>query len=873
MDMKSIRFQGTFRVYQQRIIDNADKYLKDGKLNIVAAPGSGKTVLGLELVRRLGSPCIILSPTTAIREQWGDRLKGMFLEKEEDFDKAFSNDIHVVRLFNSITYQALYTAIEKVSETAEDDTDCSDVDIFAAMREYGIKTVCLDEAHHLKNEWQRALEKFINTLDCDVKIVSLTATPPYDSDGNEWERYMSICGDIDEEIFVPELVGQNTLCPHQDYVYFNYPTAEETQRLKEYKEHAEKAVEEIGELGIWQEVAKRFNAIRDYSETFSAAREYIASLILLTHYKQRISQRLITELTAKTELPKFNMQYGETAFQFLLNGEFLDEAQKEAVLEILRAHSLYEKRRVSLILNEKLKRTLISSVGKLESIKKIAKAEVANMGDRLRMLVLTDYIKKEELSLITERQEFGSVNIVSIFESLRRENLGVKIGVLSGTLVILPKEIELEGLRHAKTEIENTDYCVVDIMGATHKAVDYVGKLFAEGKIQILVGTKSLLGEGWDAPCINSLILASFVGSYVLSNQMRGRAIRIDKNDPDKSSCIWHLVTVEPEFVFKEKKTEQAIAKLKQDKNKLISCDFDILKRRFDAFMGPNYETGVIESGIGRLTCISPPYDEKGIERINENMLSLSAKRDGVAEKWKNEVKARGFGVVIETEAAKEKKVPIFTFSNVFFVLMLLIAEVLILRIGAAEIVNSSSFMNLVMNLLAFIVLIFILKSSKRFLKHINPAKSLKTLGIAVYKTLRDLEIISPDAKVETLCGEMQEYVSIQLRNASIHDQNIFNTAMTEMLSPIDNPRYIIIAKSFFNTYVFKLSFACPSVIGKKKENVELLAKHLKATSRFEPIYTHREDGRRFILKCRKCSYITLNQKIVDKKYKVSHWS
>ena len=31
--------------------------------------------------------------------------------------------------------------------------------------------------------------------------------------------------------------------------------------------------------------------------------------------------------------------------------------------------------------------------------------------------------------------------------------------------------------------------------------------------IKVIIGTKSLLGEGWDAPCVNSLILASFVGS------------------------------------------------------------------------------------------------------------------------------------------------------------------------------------------------------------------------------------------------------------------------------------------------------------------------------------------------------------------------
>ena len=52
----NIHFNGNFRDYQQRVLDNADKYLKDGKINIVAAPGIGKTVLGLELIRRLALP-------------------------------------------------------------------------------------------------------------------------------------------------------------------------------------------------------------------------------------------------------------------------------------------------------------------------------------------------------------------------------------------------------------------------------------------------------------------------------------------------------------------------------------------------------------------------------------------------------------------------------------------------------------------------------------------------------------------------------------------------------------------------------------------------------------------------------------------------
>ena len=72
---KEIQFKGNLRSYQQRVLGNVDKYLADGKVNIVAAPGSGKSILGLELIRKLGEPCLILSPTKDSRDRWGECLK------------------------------------------------------------------------------------------------------------------------------------------------------------------------------------------------------------------------------------------------------------------------------------------------------------------------------------------------------------------------------------------------------------------------------------------------------------------------------------------------------------------------------------------------------------------------------------------------------------------------------------------------------------------------------------------------------------------------------------------------------------------------------------------------------------------------------
>lgn len=866
-DFEGISFKGIFRVYQQRVLDNSDKYLLDKKINIVAAPGSGKTVLGLELIRRVNSPTIVFSPTTAIREQWGDRFKEMFLPDGVSLESVFSNDLHNVKLLTSVTYQALYSAIERkgvIQEEGEDETDCADIDIFSLIKEFNIKTICLDEAHHLKNEWQRALEKFITLLDKDITIISLTATPPYDCESAEWERYEKICGEIDEEIFVPELVSQNTLCPHQDYVYFNYPSETEIEELKAYKEKAELAMKEIAGLDFIAKLLDSINRLDDYESLFSNAKEYTSLLIYLSEYGYEIDKRVIKQLTAKSKLASFKVQDAEVAVQFLLDCDKLLEQEREQIYSVLKKHSVCERRKVSFTLNEKLKRKLISSVGKLSSIRDIVKSENECLGKDLRLLILTDYIRKESLSSIASDKTFNSVNIVSIFETLRRADDSVNIGVLSGSLIILPNSIDLKAYKHKSKPLAGTRYSVVDFAGSNYDSVDIVGSFFKQGLINVLVGTKSLLGEGWDAPCINSLVLASFVGSFVLSNQMRGRAIRIDKNNPNKVSNIWHLVTVEPERLFNKN--------AKVDESTLTSCDFDVLKRRFDSFMGPNYESGEIQSGINRITAIKPPYDKQGIININNRMLNLSKQRRVVKSTWQGKVCGSNAHVITQTDIPKESSVPVIGFLNITVLSILSFIQAIMIYIVffSLEVVTTGQGVFLVA--LEAVVLYVLYKILRKIIMHITPARSIKTLGESVYRTLKELNLLSSGARVVTEKYDDLQLIALMLENASIREQKVFNTAMEELLSPIDNPRYILVKMDMFGRYDYKCSYACPSIIGKKKEYVQVFKKHLRYdTGDFDLVYTHREDGMKFILKCRKNSYITHNAKQIEKHFAVSN--
>jgi len=81
------------------------------KYHIVAPPGSGKTVVGIELVRRFGAPAVIFAPTTTIQQQWREEV-GMFTGEghAEDADRLTSLDPARLAPINIFTYQLISTA-------------------------------------------------------------------------------------------------------------------------------------------------------------------------------------------------------------------------------------------------------------------------------------------------------------------------------------------------------------------------------------------------------------------------------------------------------------------------------------------------------------------------------------------------------------------------------------------------------------------------------------------------------------------------------------------------------------------------------------------------------------------------------------------
>ena len=160
--------------------------MADGHIHLVAAPGSGKTTLGIEFIRRNSKPALILVPTVTIRQQWVDRIR-----------EAFLQNLKQPKTITVATYQALHSAINRLEGDAEvEDTDdvvetehfdFKGVDIVKLFKEANLGTLCLDECHHLRNEWWKSLETFRKSF-ADISVISLTATPPYEGEPALWER-------------------------------------------------------------------------------------------------------------------------------------------------------------------------------------------------------------------------------------------------------------------------------------------------------------------------------------------------------------------------------------------------------------------------------------------------------------------------------------------------------------------------------------------------------------------------------------------------------------------------------------------------------------------------------------------------------------
>ncbi|MCL2556542.1 MAG: DEAD/DEAH box helicase family protein [Firmicutes bacterium] len=819
-DFSKVKFKGNFRVYQKRVIDNSCKHLHNNKIHIVAAPGSGKTILGLELIRMLDKPALILSPTIAIREQWKDRFSDMFLPSNIDIEDYFSCVLSSPKLLTSITYQGLYTAYRKTEKLAkattleEEDGDDSDfpkenyctIDLIKLMKDHNISTICLDEAHHLRAEWQRALYEFVKQVEHSVTIIALTATPPYDSSKAEWDKYIAMCGPIDEEIFVPELVRTKALCPHQDFICYNFPSQNEVDLISKYNQKVSDTVAKIFAEGEFLRIIQNsrfYNDPLEFEDELASEPSLFNAMILFLEASGYKPKKQFVKVLEKCEKGgTWDLSVAQNLLQGMMdNDQLFCDKDRDFVKNYLSRYGLVEKKRVKLLSCEEHEKLLITSTSKLGSIDRIVDREWVNLGENIRLLVLTDYIRLNS-SVLGSDKEINELGVIPIFELLRRKCISLKIAAVSGRIVIVPnscldgvaKIAKESGAKMKAVPIKGIEYSELKFEGSNNaQKIAVITNAFNTGILNGIVGTKSLLGEGWDSPVINTLILASCVGSFMLSNQMRGRAIRMDKNKPDKVSNIWHLTTILPDHLSPKLNNESP-----------PSADFDTLSRRFKSFLGLSYFNDVIESGIIRANTLKAPYDEASINSANEKMTQLANGRLLTDQRWQQTLANSADDVLIQNEIPSPKK--------------------------------------------GFFPSMFIRPS------HYS---TIKKITHAILKTFKDLHLIHKKARALFEKNFVSKSVHVSITKCSKYEKNIFHQAMSEVFAPIDNQKYLLVKTKRNKKIDKRYAFAVPEIFANRKENAEkFLLRMTKRLTTFGLYFTRSAEGKKILANVKRRAYV-----------------
>ena len=855
--LDALSFVFPWRSYQAELLKHFNSHIADNHFHVIAPPGSGKTILGIEILRKLDKKTLVLAPTLTIRNQWEERLQSFFTETS-NFE-AFSFDIKSPSDITFSTYQSLH-AFYKTFEDKDD--------YYQFFKTHNIGTLVLDEAHHLKNAWWTCLMDL--KRNSDFYTVALTATPPYDSSQGEVSKYFTLCGDIDDEIAVPDLVRESDLSPHQDYVYFSKPEDLEINFIVEYRQKIAGFHDEIitDERFISFLTEHRFYKSPNWhlDELYANTQYFSAILIFLNACGFEVDHQKLEvlgfEKKEMIQFPKLDLKWLGILFQNILVTDREQLIEKEAYVstleKTLRRLNVFEKNTVDFVGEQLLYKSLSNSPSKLKSIVSIVNAERNSLKTDLNCVILTDYIRKEFLNISSETiVDINKIGVIPIFQYVREYcEKPEELAVLSGSIVIIHASVldafktltSLDNFSFSPLEIDDNFLMITSKGKSKNTIVSIITQLFENGIIKILIGTKSLLGEGWDAPSINSLILASFIGSFVSSNQMRGRAIRKDLDSPDKAGNIWHLACVDPSDI---------------DGGKEVAT----LKRRFEAFVGvTNTSIPFISNGFDRLN-IPAEISVESIETLNQATLKRASKRDLTSEKWENAI-GKGTKLTKEVKVLKTGNLPFkkqnqiyyfdalrFFVADLFFAFMLFYVE---FAIESFNLIIQRGLLYFVYAFLAAFVAGFgykFYKALKLYLRHGYLHKKINKIGLAILDTLNELNYLTSNRSNISVNSYRlgKGDVVCNLVGANALENSLYSKALTQLLEPIDSPRYLIIKTNLFRKRLdIENFYTVPEIFGDKKEKAIVFKKHWNHyLGRNKLVYTRSIEGRKLLLKAR----------------------
>lgn len=905
-------FRYPFRKYQRMVLEQVAADPKDHKYHIVAPPGAGKTIIGLELIRRFGEPAVVFAPTTTIQAQWYEKL-GLFLPKPEDVPRYASMDPRQRAPIHIFTYQLISTPAEAQEhirqaalllwqeelvhngqaasrEAAQERQELlkqnnpeayrkdllrfsnrvkhrllrePDVDIAPFLHPnarqlidelvaHGVRTVVLDECHHLLDYWAIVLRYLIARLP-SPHVIGLTATLPSPEGDDEFENYDSLLGEVDFEVPTPAVVKEGDLAPYRDLAYLVKPTRREMEYLNQIQQEFEQAISGLTADSRFREWVRGIgtlpaNAPDPAAEWQTRWNEQPLLMLAAVRFLNSIGQpppsRLPTPIEAREPL-----QLEDWAV--LLERFGLDVLKPSPAAEDHRL--LQHLRKVilpfGLTLTERGMQqsrspgdlVLTFSESKDFAVARILTAEAKALGDKLRAIVVTDFERVgsgvKQLKGVLE-DDAGSA--VRLFHRLASNpaTLPLTPTLVTGSLFLLPasaapailqefcETLQAQNLRASCAVKPTRRPGIVELTGegpdwSSRAYVRLATAAFEKGLIRCLIGTRGIFGEGWDSLSLNTLIDLTSVTTSTSVQQLRGRTLRLDPNWKRKVAHNWDVVCIAPGYPRGALDFERFVKRHSHYWSLVIYADW--LGERKAGQSAPPYLHGKIAKGAlhvnpelvkSILSGQKGLANDIGIALHNAQTIRQIPLRDQVYDLWDVGGEYSNFSYSTSLLNARDLKIKtVFTLEQtlkkllreLFTSIAAVVVSVLYVFIRFLD----GNQINGLESLLLYLAVIFVLIAAgslvfngKQILQTIRsllaeqiPDAILLDVGRALLETLRELGLVSRHLSPEFIrvVQTEQDTYTVLLDYASPQDSDTFIRAFQEIFEPVRDQRYLIL--------------------------------------------------------------------------------
>lgn len=639
---------GELRPYQREALAKVDRRWSEGARRtwIVLPPGSGKTLVGLEAARLLGRRTVVLAPNTAIQGQW--------IRHWEGFDRpencAAGNDRALGHAVNVLTYQSL-AVFDPDAETDEEGRSATPVRdrlhangqaLVDALHNAGPLTLLLDECHHLLQVWGRLLAEILDEIP-DAHVIGLTGTPAASLTTAEKDLVDRLFGPPVTGASIPALVRDGYLAPFAELVHVTEPTLTEHEYLAGQGSRFTAMCTDLLAPGFattdflpWLDA--RFVS-RDAREgglvgwaALAAQSPELTDAVLRLHHQGLIAlpdgARVHERHRHPPQAEDWTALIGDYAKNCLDPDSERDKAARQRIRSALPSVGYHLTRNGIRRGASPVDRVLARSAAKSLATVEIIAAEKDAVGPRLRALVLCDHerasarapaalrgvLRDDAGSAWLQVHQLATDPRTSVLDPLLVTGRTVATGPGTSAAFLEFARAELPGVRLSVREVDGLH--VVEGGWTSRTWVGVVTRFLESGRCQVLVGTRALLGEGWDARGVNTVVDLTTATTPTAVVQSRGRALRLDPEWPEKTAHTWTVVCVSRE-------------------HPRGAADWSRFVRKHEGYLGVSAD-GEVMSGVAHVDPELSPYEPPTDPRaVNTRMLARAADRAGTRERWR----------------------------------------------------------------------------------------------------------------------------------------------------------------------------------------------------------------------------------------------